>query len=249
MRGMPRPLDHRAGSPGATPALVQTPGPPTATARANSKAVCFTLIELLIVIAIIAILASMLLPALTKAREKARQVVCLAQFRQIGVAVIAYTTDYDMYLPGPDEWKQKPRYRASSNNLSARLAPYLGCPEADNASYDDAHVNPMFACPSFVESNDGTRDVNRAQCYEAWKLPGVPEPDCRPWGRPDPNIMPWRIVMVPEPTENYGLTEMDALIWPNAGQVSINPLHDGISAAPRRNKWYYDGHVAFTPGP
>ncbi len=59
----------------------------------------FTLIELLVVIAIIAILAALIMPALAKARERARAISCLNNTRQLGLACELYTEDHESSFP------------------------------------------------------------------------------------------------------------------------------------------------------
>ena len=61
----------------------------------------FTLIELLIVIAIIAILAAMLLPALSKARERAKTIACTSNLKQLAMVVKMYGDDYKEEMPPP----------------------------------------------------------------------------------------------------------------------------------------------------
>jgi prepilin-type N-terminal cleavage/methylation domain-containing protein/prepilin-type processing-associated H-X9-DG protein len=60
----------------------------------------FTLIELLIVLAVIAILVAIVLPVFAKVRDKGRQAACSSNLRQLSLAFLAYEEDYDQYFPG-----------------------------------------------------------------------------------------------------------------------------------------------------
>src|SRR5689334_15963804 len=60
----------------------------------------FTLVEMLVVIGVTAILAAVLFPVFSKARESARRTSCLSNLHQLGLAFLQYTQDYDETLPG-----------------------------------------------------------------------------------------------------------------------------------------------------
>lgn len=81
----------------------------------------FTLIELLVVIAIIAILAAILFPVFAKAREKARQSSCLSNAKQLGLAVMQYTQDYDEVLPA----SYFPGNPTTNDTWYEKIEPYL----------------------------------------------------------------------------------------------------------------------------
>ncbi len=59
----------------------------------------FSLVELLIVIAILVLLAAMVLPMLARSRERTRRIECARQLRQIGLGMMMYANDFDNYLP------------------------------------------------------------------------------------------------------------------------------------------------------
>lgn len=75
-------------------------------ARRAKRSSAFTLIELLVVISIIAILASMLLPTLMRTKYAAKNVACLAQLRQMGASVTMYSGDYDTFYPAGLEYRR-----------------------------------------------------------------------------------------------------------------------------------------------
>lgn len=114
----------------------------------------FTLVELLVVIAVIAILAGLLLPTLSKARARAMEVRCAANLRNWGQAFYLYASDYNDYLPHADDegrndppFTYDPKHPEHECGYVDVLPPYMGLPPWRSFPNGHKPAGGVWQCP------------------------------------------------------------------------------------------------------
>lgn len=131
----------------------------------------FTLVELLVVIAVIALLAALLFPVFASARGKAREIACVSNLRQLGLAVSMYTQDNDGLYPyavdpadysTPQIWASQPQFQAQIpyiGHIQDVLVPYVKstelfhCPSDFGFDVEDFSYDPKTGLPLPIDPN------------------------------------------------------------------------------------------------
>jgi prepilin-type N-terminal cleavage/methylation domain-containing protein/prepilin-type processing-associated H-X9-DG protein len=209
------------------------------------RAAGFTLIELMVVVAIIAILASILLPAIARSKEKGRQISCLNNMRQIGIAFRLYHGDADdvfpapgskqRYGPQPEDWIW---WQYGRNITNSSIARYLDgfnpkiftCP-ADRDAFDLQGKGPLPDSPYRYSYSLTSHDLQEERNIGMASIITV-----------ERKVYPYRASMILKPSEKIMLTEEsretvnDPRFVPKDDKLTDR--HNG-----RCNALFADGHI------
>jgi|ERR1051326_188463 prepilin-type N-terminal cleavage/methylation domain-containing protein len=227
-----------------------------ASSTSDGRNRAFTLLELLVVMAVIGVLTATIVPALSKAKQRSIQTGCLSNLKQVGIALQLYVSDNEDSLPGPVFSGARASYdKNSSTELIWYIADYLDAPSPSTVSPNKPVVAEVFVCPGYLRYAPGLTSMQGRKCYLLNDNVGERGPVARvpPFGYPsfgEPASEPIATLKLSEleayvsPALAYAITDVDWLnINPsNTGwwqDVPSKPVHGNV-----RTELYFDWHVA-----
>jgi prepilin-type N-terminal cleavage/methylation domain-containing protein/prepilin-type processing-associated H-X9-DG protein len=194
----------------------------------------FTLMELLVVLAIVTVLAGLIGGAVEQARAEANSARCVSNLRQWGAALLLYVTDNQGYVPRRGQGVQQLGQINRPTDWFNALPPYLGDQPYQNLVAQNALPQPgqnsIFVCPSATRSG-GT-----------YFLPYGMNMYLSQWDQPNPD----KLNAIPAPDELAFLADAPgqySSTVPSALPYSVMARHEG-----RANVCFADGHVASFDG-
>lgn len=193
------------------------------------KAGAFSLVELLVVVAILALMASVLLPALAHAQDKARATQCLSNLRQWNVALSLYLYENEDYIPRRGQGVQPLFLIDRPEDWFNALPPMIDLPRyqslATNAAIPQPEDRTIFVCPKAKPAGASNFLSYAMNIYVS------------PWIRP----MPHRLDEIPQPGAVAFLADGPggySSTVPSAKPYSVQARH-----VERANVAFLDGHV------
>lgn len=214
----------------------------------------FTLIEVLVVIAIIAVLAAILLPVFAQAKESAKRAACLSNMRQVGIAFGLYGNDVDDRFPDRRDLK---------GSLPGGYRPWTGWPASDPRSgWAAVLLRPygagaeMHSCPSALPRFAGEARVAQAAEHGLatmwmWRFDRADEPVPLDnlWGKsPEQAVQDLRAAGDPIIGTPEGLADVELAVDPYFPRTipSVPDELKGATTHPGgRNRLFADGHARY----
>jgi prepilin-type N-terminal cleavage/methylation domain-containing protein len=191
----------------------------------------FTLIELLVVVAIVGILASMLMPALSKARDKARETACRNNMKQIGLAEFMYADENDDLIPHHNRGGNAGQACANREIIGGVYKNWM--PGYAPAKPLNAYLNeesPVWACPSDPPGDGAIHAPNPTNSSQSYYTTTGSSYGHNPW------------------LASNDLVKLSGSTAPSKFIMWVElPAHDVCANNARASSWTENGRWAFHP--